>query len=156
MADQFPAWVQEWGALGGASLFTGVLGWWTSHRTAMANIRKIEAEAAQVESSRSADFEKALNERSGRLMDLLEKQIEHLSELVETQTAQIEAQSEQIAAQTLQLAAQSDQIKHMDMEIARLRRALDSATRELNQVQAGRQAYDDGAIVARPIPSEVE
>jgi len=129
------SWFQQWAALGGVSAITGVLGWMTSHRMMRSNIRKFDAEtklieeqtrheriteASTIENSR-ADFEKALNDRTTRVMDSLETQVRRLSELVQ--------------AQSTQLSEQSFQIQKMEGEIQELRKALDARTNDLNKMR---------------------
>lgn len=93
-----------------------------------AEARKINSEAAinettaaSLNASRSADFERMLNERTFKNMDMLADQVKHLSELVEAQSAQI--------------TAQSKKMDHMEKEIVSLRQALDVRTNELNKVK---------------------
>jgi TolA-binding protein len=131
LPDTIPTSLGTWIAIGGSSLLTGILGWWTSNRLAKANIRKIdvetklalskaEAESNQTEANRSVDFEKALNERASRLLDSLEKQITDLTEIV--------------TAQNKRLEDQSHQIQEMESEIRSLRVALDGRTQELHSI----------------------
>lgn len=131
LSENAPLWINYWAIIGGSSLFTGILGWWTSASLAKANIRKLDYETkilakktendtAQAEANRSVDFEKALNERASRLLDSLEKQIAHLSEIVETQNKQLQEQSVQIQG--------------MELEIKNLRTALDGRTEELHHI----------------------
>jgi len=81
-----------------------------------------EATAANLASSRSADFENALNARTFKNFDMLEAQIHHLTDLVEKQTNQ--------------LTVQSEKMDHMEQEIINLRQVLDARTRELQKARS--------------------
>jgi TolA-binding protein len=114
-----PNWIQQLAALGGMSTITGLLTWWTTHRMALANIRKMDGEGLHTEVVRSADFEQALNDRTTKLLDSLDRQITHLSAVVEAQTAQIH---------------------QMEAEIRDLRTALSKRSLELLSLQSASQS----------------
>lgn len=83
-------------------------------RNLAAQADKTEAEAKELRHNRSADFERMLNERTFKNMDLLVDQVKHLSAMLE---------------------AQSLKMDHMEREIGDLRRALDERTAELRKVR---------------------
>lgn len=131
-----PTSVQIFIAMGGSSLISAGLAWLTGHRMASANTRKVNAEAARLENENRfeasrieasrVDFERTLNERTSRVMEALENQVNHLSNLVETQTRQI--------------GEQSALIQKMESEIRDLHKALDEKTKHLHKVLAILQA----------------
>lgn len=104
-------------AVGGASILTALIGWFTGRKIAAANARRLDAEADKLEAEASkdtiavrVDFERVLNDRTKLIMDALQEQVSYLTKLVETQNAQ--------------LLAQTAQMHQMEIEIRDLRRAL--------------------------------
>lgn len=91
-------------------------------RNLAAQAIKTEAEAKQLDGNRSADFERVLNERTFRNMDMLEEQVKHLLKLVTAQTVEMH---------------------EMKQEIVELRRALDARTLELNTFRLRKDASED-------------
>jgi DNA gyrase/topoisomerase IV subunit A len=125
-----PWWAQYAATIGialigsGALLTEGVRKWRSGYgkaeaRNLNAQAELAEANAIQLSQTRSVEFERVLNERTFRNMDMLEKQIKHLSELVEAQNVKMDS---------------------MEKEIIELRRTLDDRTSELNEVRSQKQS----------------
>lgn len=135
--------IQTFAQVGGASLLSGLLAWMSGHQLAKANARKANAEAIKLEiDSRSeasrietarANFERALNERTERVMNSMEKQVAALTERVDMQNKLLSEASAQIA--------------RMELEIKELHSALNIKTQHLHRVlallPAVKALYDD-------------
>ena len=110
----------------GAVIIEALRRWMTGHgkaevRNLNIQAKKAETELALNETQRHVDYERMLNDRTFKTMDMLQGQVDHLSKLVE--------------AQSKMLSDQSMKMDHMEAEIIALRRALDERTNQLNDMK---------------------